>query len=41
MIGEDRRVGLTTTVPVEAIFAAGLVPVDLNTSSSPAGGRWR
>ena len=24
------RIGITTTVPVEAIFAAGLVPVDLN-----------
>jgi benzoyl-CoA reductase/2-hydroxyglutaryl-CoA dehydratase subunit BcrC/BadD/HgdB len=38
MIGEDRRVGLTTTVPVEAIFAAGLVPVDLN-NLFIAGGR--
>lgn len=27
---EERSVGLTTTVPVEAVFAAGLVPVDLN-----------
>ncbi len=26
----DRRVGLTTTVPVEAVLAAGLVPLDLN-----------
>ncbi len=26
----DRRVGLTTTVPVEILFAAGRVPVDLN-----------
>ena len=26
----DRRVGITTTVPVEIIYAAGLVPVDLN-----------
>ncbi|HOX06135.1 MAG TPA: 2-hydroxyacyl-CoA dehydratase [Planctomycetota bacterium] len=26
----DRRVGITTTVPSEVIFAAGLVPVDLN-----------
>jgi hypothetical protein len=24
------RVGITTTVPVEVIFAAGLEPVDLN-----------
>ncbi len=30
MIEKDRLVGITTTVPVEAIFAAGLVPVDLN-----------
>lgn len=28
--GAGRLVGITTTVPVEAIFAAGLVPVDLN-----------
>ena len=26
----DRVVGITTTVPVECVFAAGLVPVDLN-----------
>jgi benzoyl-CoA reductase/2-hydroxyglutaryl-CoA dehydratase subunit BcrC/BadD/HgdB len=26
----DRRIGITTTVPSEVIFAAGLVPVDLN-----------
>lgn len=26
----DARVGLTTTIPVEAVFSAGLVPVDLN-----------
>jgi len=26
----DRTIGLTTTVPVEAIFAAGLRPLDLN-----------
>lgn len=36
----DRRVGITTTVPSEAIFAAGLVPVDLNnlfmTAARPA-----
>jgi benzoyl-CoA reductase/2-hydroxyglutaryl-CoA dehydratase subunit BcrC/BadD/HgdB len=25
-----KRVGITTTLPVEAIFAAGMVPVDLN-----------
>ena len=30
--GEDRRIGLTTTIPVEIIFAAGKVPVDLNNS---------
>ena len=27
---EDRRIGITTTVPAEIIYAAGLVPVDLN-----------
>jgi benzoyl-CoA reductase/2-hydroxyglutaryl-CoA dehydratase subunit BcrC/BadD/HgdB len=27
---EDQRVGLTTTIPVEIIFAAGKVPCDLN-----------
>ncbi|MFO7900964.1 MAG: 2-hydroxyacyl-CoA dehydratase [Planctomycetota bacterium] len=36
---EDRRVGITTTVPVETLYAAGLVPVDLNnrfiTSAEP------
>jgi benzoyl-CoA reductase/2-hydroxyglutaryl-CoA dehydratase subunit BcrC/BadD/HgdB len=26
----DRRIGLTSTVPVEAVYAAGLVPIDLN-----------
>jgi benzoyl-CoA reductase/2-hydroxyglutaryl-CoA dehydratase subunit BcrC/BadD/HgdB len=26
----DRRIGLTTTIPLEIIFAAGKVPVDLN-----------
>ncbi|KPK65160.1 MAG: hypothetical protein AMK73_03745 [Planctomycetes bacterium SM23_32] len=26
----DRLVGITTTVPVEVVFAAGLLPVDLN-----------
>jgi benzoyl-CoA reductase/2-hydroxyglutaryl-CoA dehydratase subunit BcrC/BadD/HgdB len=26
----DRRIGLTTTIPVEIVFAAGKVPVDLN-----------
>ena len=26
----DRAVGITTTIPVEVVFAAGLVPVDLN-----------
>lgn len=26
----DRKIGITTTVPVEVIFAAGAVPVDLN-----------
>ena len=30
MATEASRVGLTTTIPVEAVFAAGLVPVDLN-----------
>lgn len=30
MAVRDGTVGLTTTVPVEAVFAAGLVPVDLN-----------
>lgn len=29
-IPPDRVVGITTTVPVEVIFAAGLLPVDLN-----------
>jgi benzoyl-CoA reductase/2-hydroxyglutaryl-CoA dehydratase subunit BcrC/BadD/HgdB len=27
---DDQRIGLTTTIPVEIIFAAGKVPVDLN-----------
>jgi len=27
---DDRRIGLTSTIPVEAALAAGLVPVDLN-----------
>ncbi len=35
----DKRVGITTTIPVEIIYAAGLKPVDLNnifiTSSTP------
>ncbi|MHC4872463.1 MAG: 2-hydroxyacyl-CoA dehydratase [Planctomycetota bacterium] len=26
----DNRIGITTTVPIEAVFAADLVPVDLN-----------
>lgn len=26
----DRRIGITSTIPVEAVLAAGLVPVDLN-----------
>jgi benzoyl-CoA reductase/2-hydroxyglutaryl-CoA dehydratase subunit BcrC/BadD/HgdB len=30
MTHDDRCVGITTTVPVEVIFAADLVPVDLN-----------
>jgi benzoyl-CoA reductase/2-hydroxyglutaryl-CoA dehydratase subunit BcrC/BadD/HgdB len=30
MTDSERLVGITTTVPVEAIFAAGLIPVDLN-----------
>ena len=36
----DRAVGITTTVPIEVIYAAGLLPVDLNnlfvTSAEPA-----
>jgi benzoyl-CoA reductase/2-hydroxyglutaryl-CoA dehydratase subunit BcrC/BadD/HgdB len=28
--GDDQRIGLTSTIPVEIIFAAGKVPVDLN-----------
>ena len=28
--GDNQRVGLTTTIPVEIVFAAGKVPVDLN-----------
>jgi benzoyl-CoA reductase/2-hydroxyglutaryl-CoA dehydratase subunit BcrC/BadD/HgdB len=28
--GDDQRIGLTTTIPVEIIFAASKVPVDLN-----------
>ncbi len=31
-MGNGDRTGITTTVPVEAILAAGLVPVDLNNS---------
>jgi len=35
------RIGITTTIPVEAVYAAGCVPVDLNnvfiTSEDPAG----
>lgn len=30
MLDKERQVGLTTTIPVEAVFAAGLIPVDLN-----------
>jgi benzoyl-CoA reductase/2-hydroxyglutaryl-CoA dehydratase subunit BcrC/BadD/HgdB len=30
MPDKERLVGITTTVPVEVVFAAGLVPVDLN-----------
>ena len=30
MPADDQVVGLTTTIPVEAVFAAGLVPLDLN-----------
>lgn len=30
MTENDRRTGLTTTVPVEVVLAAGMVPVDLN-----------
>lgn len=30
MTGNERLVGITTTVPVEALFAAGLIPIDLN-----------
>ena len=26
----NRRIGITTTIPVEAVFAAGDTPVDLN-----------
>jgi benzoyl-CoA reductase/2-hydroxyglutaryl-CoA dehydratase subunit BcrC/BadD/HgdB len=37
----ERAVGITTTIPVEAVYAAGLRPVDLNnvfiTSDDPAG----
>lgn len=29
-LSDRRYVGLTTTIPVEAVFAAGLIPVDLN-----------
>ena len=28
--GDNQKVGLTTTIPVEIVFAAGKVPVDLN-----------
>jgi len=35
----DRLVGITTTVPIEVVYAAGLIPIDLNnlfvTSSQP------
>lgn len=35
-----RRIGITTTIPVEAVFAAGCIPVDLNnvfiTAANPA-----
>jgi benzoyl-CoA reductase/2-hydroxyglutaryl-CoA dehydratase subunit BcrC/BadD/HgdB len=30
MLDNERLVGITTTVPVEALLAAGLIPVDLN-----------
>ncbi|MHC4915717.1 MAG: 2-hydroxyacyl-CoA dehydratase family protein [Planctomycetota bacterium] len=30
MKGSGPRIGITTTIPVEVVFAAGLVPVDLN-----------
>ncbi len=39
-LSDERYIGLTTTIPVEAVFAAGLVPVDLNnifiTAPAPA-----
>lgn len=40
MVAEASRVGITTTIPVEAVFAAGLRPVDLNNAfvSHPARG---
>jgi benzoyl-CoA reductase/2-hydroxyglutaryl-CoA dehydratase subunit BcrC/BadD/HgdB len=28
--GDPRKIGITTTISVEVIFAAGKVPVDLN-----------
>ena len=41
MADGDRRVGITTTVPIEIIFAAGLAPVDLNNAfiTSPDAGK--
>jgi benzoyl-CoA reductase/2-hydroxyglutaryl-CoA dehydratase subunit BcrC/BadD/HgdB len=37
----DSRIGITTTIPVEIVYAAGLVPVDLNNRfiTSPEPGR--
>ena len=40
MAEPDNRIGITTTIPVEVVYAAGLVPVDLNnrfiTSGDPS-----
>ena len=39
-IDTQRAIGITTTIPVEAVYAAGLIPVDLNnrfiTAADPA-----
>ncbi len=39
MTDPDRRIGFTSTIPVEAVLAAGLVPVDLNNAFVTHDGR--
>lgn len=41
MKGNIRRIGITTTIPSEALWAAGYVPVDLNNIFITANNRER